>query len=222
MTKLTDREKKMLLILCVVLVFTLSLKYIIVPSLESINTAKTQLRDLELLKKEMNTTVNTFSDIDNKLKSEYDYMNNNDYFYKNIDDVFVDNLMQDFAQTYDLKLTSLSFGLQNDDDSMSGTFNDITNALLNIINQKTKLENAAVLTNNNIDAPSPVNFDTKTDITTPTFYCNVDIQGNVDDVMNMVDHINESNKGIVVTSVNGKISGGFFTGNISVEVYYII
>ena len=221
MTKLTDREKKMLLILCVVLALTLSLKYVIVPSLESIRSAKTQLKDLELLKKEIDTTVDAFNDIDNKLKSEYDYMNSNDYFYENIDDVFVDNLMQDFAQAYNLKITSLSFGLQNDDFTPD-SFNDITNALLNIISQKTKLENAFMLTDNNIAAPSTVDYNTTTDITTPTFYCNIHIQGNVDDVMNMINHINESNKSIVLTGVNGEISEGFLTGNVSVEIYYII
>ncbi|MGD9567355.1 MAG: hypothetical protein AB7V48_03365 [Sedimentibacter sp.] len=218
--KLTDREKKMLLILLVVSVFTLSLKYVIVPSVEAITTSKLQLSELEMLEKEINITVEAFSNIDEKIKTEYE-LNKSDYFYKNIDDTYVDNMMQDFIESYNLKLISLSFGMPNEG-STPENLNDISSLILNLINQKLKLENSdASLANQNLENQAEKTSSSENNLT-PIFYCTINIQGNLDDVMNMVNTINKSNKSINVTSVNGSISGGTFTGNLTVEIYYIV
>ncbi len=219
--KLTDREKILLCMLAVVLVFTICLKIVIVPSLANISDMKIQLTDLDSEKNEIEITVGEFSDLDTLINDETVNLENDKYFYEDIDDVFADNLMQDYAEKYKIEITNFTFGSLNAEELTPETDN-IKELLENIISQRWKLFDEEAVTDGNIQTSetSDASQAGGQNEISPMILCNITFTGDMEDVINMIDEINSSDKSIVVTLLEGTVTLNKFTGNMTVYIYY--
>ncbi len=219
--KLTDREKILLCMLAVVLVFIICFKMIIVPSLTNISDMKIQIGDLNGEKNEIAIVAGAFSDVDILIDGEIVKSEKEQYFFENIDDVFADNLIQDYAEKYKIEITNLTFGSQDAEDLIPET-GDITELLGNIISQRLKIFSDEAVPDGNIqteEMSEDAQAVEQSEIST-MIICNISFTGDTQDVINMTDEINSSDKSIIASSLEGTVEQNKFTGNMTVYLYY--
>lgn len=225
--KLSNRERILVTILAIVLVITICIKYVFVPSFENITSRNIEIEELGFKKKEMDVIISSNVDIDKKIENEYITMERSDYFYIDIVDTFVDNLMQDFTEAHSVKIINIFFG-EPGEDGISSDTSQLNEFLNNIIKQRIKIDSSEILLSNQdtaqeVTATQPESKQVVFNETIlPIYSCTISLNGKADDVINMINDINESNKSIIVTGFSGSIADGQFSGSISLDIYYII
>jgi hypothetical protein len=225
--RLSDREKKLLYILALVLVISICGKFLAIPALDRINGSKRAIEQSGEERYEVISTSEKAKDIEDSLNMEINRAVKQTYFYYDIDEVYADKLLQEYAKNFDIEITKLSF-LEADEENISGYSNGIIDMIMKIIMQRTKIyeEGKSVssedleyfASNSSQIQESPE--EESTESISPVISCHIDVIGQLDNIVKMVDRINSSGKSIHVSYIDGDVILEEFTGRITVDVYY--
>ena len=105
--RFSKRERFLIGILILVLLWTMAFKFLIGPEYEKLIRTREDLLELEGEKDRMDLYLEQFSDLEERLK-ELDGEEDDEFFYHDIDDAFMDLHLQEIAKRSGVEIVRMS------------------------------------------------------------------------------------------------------------------
>ncbi|GEM_PF-3110167 len=223
--RLSSREKILLCILAVVLIFLVSAKFFVIPAIERIFSSTTVIKELDDEERQISMTADELNSIDDLLHEEKEIAEDEEYFFYDIDDVFADELLQEYSAGSGVEITKLSFSGEEEGeiDYSAG----ILQMLSEIILKRTEIYGEGNIASGGTEAVgvgglvgNSGNTEEGTGIDWPVINCRIEVNGQLGSIIEMVDRINNSGKSMRVSYMEGETSLNVFFGVIGIDIYY--
>lgn len=224
--RLSSREKILLCILAVVLIFSVSARFFVIPAIERIFSSTTVIKELGDEERQISMTADELNSIDDLLYEEKEIAEEEEYFFYDIDEVFADELLQEYSAGSGVEITKLSFSGEEQEEILDYSAG-ILQMLSDIILKRTEIYsdgNAAAVNTEAVEvgglAESSGSSEGETDIEWPVINCRIEVSGQLGNIIEMVDRINNSGKSMRVSYMEGETSLNVFSGVIGIDIYY--
>lgn len=211
--KLTTREKVLLGVLGILVVFVGGFYFLFKPAYESWISAQSEVQSLQSEQQQMTYLLQQLSAAPDNLATEQARTKTLTYFYTQIDDVYVDRTLQSLSNTYGLTVTET----------------EITAPAYAEVAAYAAKSGTALSTSSTASASSSSTASAEEDTQQiPVYECTLTLSGPTASVVAMADKLHQLGKSVRVTGLatsDGRsidnITDGVFAGSMTISFYFL-
>ncbi len=220
-TTLTKREKLLLTVLGLILLFGGGIYYLLIPAYNGYTESKTTLNDLKFQEQTMDVQLASLKGIDQLLLAEQARATANTYFYRLIDASYIDEILQDTARSYATTPTAVTIT-----DAAYADLTKYTTPKNALTTTKPVATSDASAANTDTGTAGDSAADTASGYSLPNYIATMTLTGGGENIVAVAQAINNFGRSCYVSGLTMTVNpidptNQTFTGTITINYYFL-